>query len=70
MKIINIDKVDKAIINCLQDDPRIPCSEIGRRLGYMTARGIRNRLKRLISEDIVILTANINSNVYMEDGTK
>ena len=33
------------------------CSEIARRLGYMTARAVRNRLRRLIDEGFIAITA-------------
>jgi Lrp/AsnC family transcriptional regulator for asnA, asnC and gidA len=52
-----IDNVDRAILECLGEDARMGCSEIARRLGNMTARAIRNRLDRLISEGYIAITA-------------
>ena len=52
-----IDEIDREILNCLRENARIQCSEIARRLGNMTARAIRNRLDRLISEGIIGLNA-------------
>jgi len=52
-----IDDVDREILKCLQEDARMHSSEIARRLGNMTARGIRKRLDRLIAEDLIAITA-------------
>lgn len=53
----SIDAVDRAILDCLREDARMPCSEIARRLGYMTARAVRNRLAKLINEGFIAVTA-------------
>lgn len=52
-----IDAVDRAILNCLIDDARMPSSEISRRLGNMTARAVRNRLDRLVNEGYISINA-------------
>jgi len=52
-----IDDVDRAILNCLREDARMQSSEIARRLGNMTARAIRNRLDRLLSEGLIEINA-------------
>jgi Lrp/AsnC family transcriptional regulator for asnA, asnC and gidA len=52
-----IDEVDRAILECLHEDARMPCTEIARRLGNMTARGISDRLNRLICEGFVEINA-------------
>ena len=52
-----IDNVDRAILECLQEDARMQCSEIARRLGYMTARAVRNRLGKLIDEGYIAIRA-------------
>ena len=52
-----IDDVDREILKCLQEDARMHSSEIARRLGNMTARGIRKRLDRLIAEGLIAITA-------------
>jgi Lrp/AsnC family transcriptional regulator, regulator for asnA, asnC and gidA len=52
-----IDDIDRAILNCLQEDARIQSSEIARRLGNMTARAIRNRLDRLVREGLIAINA-------------
>ena len=52
-----IDAVDRAILNCLLEDARMPSSEISRRLGNMTARAVRNRLDRLVNEGYISINA-------------
>lgn len=52
-----IDDVDREILKCLHEDARMHSSEIARRLGNMTARGIRKRLDRLIDEGLIAITA-------------
>jgi DNA-binding Lrp family transcriptional regulator len=52
-----IDDIDRAILDCLQEDARMQSTEIARRLGSMTARAIRNRLDRLREEEIIAITA-------------
>ena len=52
-----IDAVDRAILNCLIEDARMPSSEISRRLGNMTARAVRNRLDRLVNEGYISINA-------------
>jgi Lrp/AsnC family transcriptional regulator for asnA, asnC and gidA len=52
-----IDDTDRAILDCLREDARMHSSEIARRLGNMTARAVRNRLDRLISEGYIAITA-------------
>lgn len=52
-----IDGVDRAILECLHDDARMHSSEISRRLGNMTARGVRKRLDRLVNEGFIEINA-------------
>jgi DNA-binding Lrp family transcriptional regulator len=52
-----IDDIDRAILECLREDARMQCSEIARRLGYMTARAVRNRLGNLTDEGWIAITA-------------
>ena len=75
MTRIIIDEIDRAILECLQEDARMPCSEISRRLGNMTARAIRNRLERLVSEGFIAIKAGavaqrlgypISADIYMD----
>ena len=52
-----VDDLDLAILRLLQEDARMPCSEMARRLGYASSRTIRNRLSKLIDKQIVALSA-------------
>ena len=52
-----VDDLDRAILQLLQEDARMSCSEMARRLGYVSERTVRNKLKRLLSKDIIALTA-------------
>ena len=54
---LKVDEVDRAILKLLQEDARMPCSEMARRLGYVSARTVRNRLSRLIDKQIIALSA-------------
>lgn len=52
-----VDKVDRAILNLLQEDVRMPSTEMARRLGYVSARTVRNKLRRLLDRNIIALSA-------------
>jgi Lrp/AsnC family transcriptional regulator for asnA, asnC and gidA len=52
-----VDSLDRAILGLLQEDARMPCSEMARRLGYVSARTVRNRIKKLLDKDIIALNA-------------
>lgn len=52
-----IDDADRAILDCLREDARMQCSEIARRLGYITARAVRKRLRKLRDEGFIAITA-------------
>lgn len=50
-----IDDLDRAILDCLREDARMPCTEIARRLGYISARAVRNRLQRLLNRGFIAI---------------
>lgn len=52
-----IDDIDRAILDCLREDARMPSSEISRRLACITARGVRKRLGKLIDDGVIAITA-------------
>lgn len=52
-----IDDVDREILKCLQIDARMQSSEIARHLEKLTARAVRNRLDRLISQGYITISA-------------
>ena len=51
------DNVDRAILKLLQEDVRMSCSEMSRRLGYVSERTVRNKLRRLLDRNIIALSA-------------
>ncbi len=55
-----IDPIDREIVTLLQEDGRMPCVEIARRMGNVTERVVRGRIKRLTEKGIVRVSAIIN----------
>jgi Lrp/AsnC family transcriptional regulator for asnA, asnC and gidA len=51
------DDLDRAILELLQEDARMSCTEMAQRLGHVSARTVRNRLKKLIDKRIIALSA-------------
>jgi len=54
-----LDELDRVLISLLQLDGRISLEEIGRRLG-LTGMGVKKRLKKLLDEDLVKVTAAVD----------
>lgn len=55
---VEMDAIDRKIINLLLEDARIPASEIARRIGEgVSERVVRYRIQRLIQEGVIQLTA-------------
>ena len=54
-----LDKIDADIVNLLVEDGRMPCAEIARRVGEISERSVRYRLKRLTAEGIIKIAANV-----------
>ena len=52
-----VDNLDRAILELLQEDVRMSCSEMARRLGYVSARTVRNRMRKLRDKGIIALSA-------------
>ncbi len=52
-----VDRSDRAIIDLLMEDGRMPCAEIARSLGDVSARTVRNRIRRLREKGIIKVTA-------------
>lgn len=55
-----LDNIDRAIVALLQEDGRIPCVEIARRLEGVTERLVRGRIKRMTEEGIIRVAAIVN----------
>jgi len=54
------DHTDSEIIALLNEDGRMPSAEIARRLGYVSARTITNRIEVLIREGVINIRAIVN----------
>lgn len=52
-----IDDVDRSIVDLLMGDGRMPCAEIARALGNVSARTVRSRIRRLSEKGIIKVTA-------------
>ena len=53
----NFDKIDVKIVNILLEDGRKPASEIARRIGDISERAVRYRIDRMVSEEIIQISA-------------
>ena len=56
-----IDEIDRQIINCLVVDGRMSGQAIARQLN-VSERTIRNRLTRLLDDDVIAIGAYVNKN--------
>lgn len=53
-----IDNIDRAIVDLLMEDGRMPAAEIARRLGEeVSERAVRYRIGRLVKEGLITLSA-------------
>lgn len=52
-----IDKIDLKIVNLLVENGRMPASEIARRIGSVSERAVRYRIERMISENVIQISA-------------
>lgn len=52
-----IDTTDRAIVELLMEDGRMPAAEIANRLGNITERAVRYRLNRLIEDELIRVCA-------------
>ena len=55
-----IDKTDAKIVNLLQEDGRMPASEIARRLVDISERAVRYRIERMVEEGVVRVSAIVS----------
>lgn len=55
-----VDAIDQAIVDLLIEDGRMSCTEIARRIGNISERGIRYRLNQMIQESIIRVSAIAN----------
>ncbi len=52
-----LDDTDRAIVNLLMEDGRMPCSEIARRIGRVSERAVRYRIDQLVAHGVVRISA-------------
>ncbi len=52
-----IDKIDRAIVELLQEDGRMLSAEIARRIGFVTERTVRYRIQRLSEAGVLKVSA-------------
>jgi Lrp/AsnC family transcriptional regulator for asnA, asnC and gidA len=64
-----IDSVDAKIVRFLQEDGRMAYAEIARRIGDVTERVVRHRIKRLIEGNIIRVSAVVNPSAIGFDVT-
>ncbi len=57
---LRIDAIDKQIVAHLQTDGRMPCAEIARRIGNVTERVVRHRIKRMVEENLIAVSAVVS----------
>jgi Lrp/AsnC family transcriptional regulator for asnA, asnC and gidA len=55
-----IDSIDAKIVKLLQEDGRMAYVEIARRIGGVSERMVRHRIKRMIEDHVVHVSAVVN----------
>lgn len=55
-----LDHIDRAIVDLLIEDGRMPCAEIARRIGNISERTVRYRIDTLTQEGILRISAVVN----------
>jgi len=59
-----IDKIDANIVNLLQENGRMPASEIARRLESVSERAVRYRINRMIEDGIMSISAIASPQIF------
>ena len=59
-RMIALDEIDHAIIKCLKEDARMSSLEMTRRMGAVSDRVVRYRIKRLLDNKVVLLNAIVS----------
>lgn len=55
-----LDSIDAQIVSLLHEDGRMSSTEIVRRIGYVTERIVRHRIKRLVDDGVIRIRAIVN----------
>jgi Lrp/AsnC family transcriptional regulator for asnA, asnC and gidA len=59
--MIKLDQLDKQIVDILTDDGRMSSSDIAKKIGGVTERMVRYRLKRMIQKGVIVVSAIVDS---------
>ena len=52
-----VDELDRSILQCLHEDARMSSAEIARRISNVPARTVRSRLRRLVDQGLIRISA-------------
>ena len=55
-----IDNIDLQIVDMLMEDGRMHAAEIARRIGNISERAVRNRIDRMVENNVIRLSAIVN----------
>ena len=58
--MITLDELDHKVIRLLQENPRMSSRAMVKRLGDISDRVVRYRIKRLLDNKVLLLQANVN----------
>lgn len=58
--MIALDELDHRIVRLLQEDPRMSSRAMVKRLGDISDRVVRYRIRRLLDNKVLLLQANVN----------
>jgi Lrp/AsnC family transcriptional regulator for asnA, asnC and gidA len=58
--MIALDELDHKIVRLLQEDPRMSSRGMVKRLGDISDRVVRYRIRRLLDKKVLLLQANVN----------
>ena len=58
--MITLDELDHKVIRLLQENPRMSSRAMVKRLGDISDRVVRYRIKRLLDNQVLLLQANVN----------
>ena len=52
-----VDDLDRAIVDLLKENGRMPCADMARRVGNVSANTISNRIRRMVQKGIMKVTS-------------
>lgn len=57
---VKLDAIDRAIVDLLVDDGRMPSAAIARRIGHVSERAVRYRIERLVRTGVIQIAAVVD----------